>query len=125
VVAVGAALALQVGDQCPASSLPTDRRSPACRALASARRRHGRHALQFVAGDENGFVKIPDYLSFEGSHAACAGDGLSRCSSRGAEEGRVLVLLQGTGGVSTFGRAAAAERARPSSRARANNKIAN
>jgi NADPH:quinone reductase-like Zn-dependent oxidoreductase len=71
---------------------------------------------EFVAGDENGFVKIPDHLSYEeAATLPCAGVTAYRALF---VEGRLkkgeFVLLEGTGGVSTFGlQFAAAAGARP------------
>jgi NADPH:quinone reductase-like Zn-dependent oxidoreductase len=86
--------------------------------LASARGGAGMDGMlsEFVAGDENGFVKIPDYLSFEeAATLPCAGVTAYRALF---VDGRLkkgeLVLLEGTGGVSTFGlQFAAAAGARP------------
>ena len=75
--------------------------------LASARGGAGMDGMlsEFVAGDENGFVKIPDYLSFEeAATLPCTGVTAYRALF---VEGRLkkgeFVLLEGTGGVSTFG----------------------
>jgi len=86
--------------------------------MASARGGAGMDGMlsEFVAGDENGFVKIPDYLSFEeAATLPCAGVTAYRALF---VEGRLkkgeFVLLEGTGGVSTFGlQFAAAAGARP------------
>ena len=86
--------------------------------LASARGGAGMDGMlsEFVAGDENGFVKIPDHLSYEeAATLPCAGVTAYRALF---VEGRLkkgeFVLLEGTGGVSTFGlQFAAAAGARP------------
>jgi NADPH:quinone reductase-like Zn-dependent oxidoreductase len=82
---------------------------------------------EFVAGDESGFVKIPDYLSFEeAATLPCAGVTAYRALF---VDGRLkkgeLVLLEGTGGVSTFGlQFAAAAGARPIITSSSDDKIA-
>jgi NADPH:quinone reductase-like Zn-dependent oxidoreductase len=60
---------------------------------------------EYVAGDENGFVRIPDYLSFEeGATLPCTGVTAYRALfTEGHLKPRDFVLLEGTGGVSTFG----------------------
>jgi NADPH:quinone reductase-like Zn-dependent oxidoreductase len=86
--------------------------------LASARGGAGMDGMlsEFVAGDENGFVKIPDHLSFEeAATLPCAGVTAYRALF---VDGRLkkgeFVLLEGTGGLSTFGlQLAAAAGARP------------
>ena len=97
--------------------------------LASARGGAGMDGMlsEFVAGDENGFVKIPDYLSFEeGATLPCTGVTAYRALF---VEGRLkkgeFVLLEGTGGVSTFGlQFAAAAGARPIITSSSDDKIA-
>jgi NADPH:quinone reductase-like Zn-dependent oxidoreductase len=97
--------------------------------LASARGGAGMDGMlsEFVAGDENGFVKIPDHLSFEeAATLPCAGVTAYRALF---VEGRLkkgeFVLLEGTGGVSTFGlQFAAAAGARPIITSSSDDKIA-
>jgi NADPH:quinone reductase-like Zn-dependent oxidoreductase len=97
--------------------------------LASARGGPGMDGMlsEFVAGDENGFVKIPDYLSYEeAATLPCAGVTAYRALF---VEGRLkkgeFVLLEGTGGVSTFGlQFAAAFGARPIITSSSDDKIA-
>jgi NADPH:quinone reductase-like Zn-dependent oxidoreductase len=97
--------------------------------MASARGGPGMDGMlsEFVAGDENGFVKIPDYLSFEeAATLPCAGVTAYRALF---VDGRLkkgeLVLLEGTGGVSTFGlQFAAAAGARPIITSSSDDKIA-
>ena len=97
--------------------------------MASARGGAGMDGMlsEFVAGDENGFVKIPDYLSFEeAATLPCAGVTAYRALF---VEGRLkkgeFVLLEGTGGVSTFGlQFAAAAGARPIITSSSDDKIA-
>jgi NADPH:quinone reductase-like Zn-dependent oxidoreductase len=87
-------------------------------ALASARGGATMDGMlsEVVAGDENGFVRIPDHLSFEeGATLPCAGVTAYRALFvEGRIKARDFVLLEGTGGVSTFGLSfAAAAGARP------------
>ena len=97
--------------------------------LASARGGAGMDGMlsEFVAGDENGFVKIPDHLTFEeAATLPCAGVTAYRALF---VEGRLkkgeFVLLEGTGGVSTFGlQFAAAAGARPIITSSSDDKIA-
>jgi NADPH:quinone reductase-like Zn-dependent oxidoreductase len=97
--------------------------------LASARGGAGMDGMlsEFVAGDENGFVRIPDHLSYEeASTLPCAGVTAYRALF---VEGRLkkdeFVLLEGTGGVSTFGlQFAAAAGARPIITSSSDDKIA-
>ena len=97
--------------------------------LASARGGAGMDGMlsEFVAGDENGFVTIPDYLSFEeAATLPCTGVTAYRALF---VEGRLkkgeFVLLEGTGGVSTFGlQFAAAAGARPIITSSSDDKIA-
>lgn len=97
--------------------------------MASARGGPGMDGMlsEFVAGDENGFVKIPDYLSFEeAATLPCAGVTAYRALF---VDGRLkkgeFVLLEGTGGVSTFGlQFAAAAGARPIITSSSDDKIA-
>jgi NADPH:quinone reductase-like Zn-dependent oxidoreductase len=97
--------------------------------LASARGGAGMDGMlsEYVAGDENGFVKIPDHLSFEeAATLPCAGVTAYRALF---VEGRLkkgeFVLLEGTGGVSTFGlQFAAAAGARPIITSSSDDKIA-
>jgi NADPH:quinone reductase-like Zn-dependent oxidoreductase len=82
---------------------------------------------EFVAGDESGFVKVPDYLTYEeAATLPCAGVTAYRALF---VEGRLkkgeFVLLEGTGGVSTFGlQFAAAAGARPIITSSSDDKIA-
>ena len=97
--------------------------------LASARGGAGMDGMlsEFVAGDENGFVRIPDYLTYEeGATLPCTGVTAYRALF---VEGRLkkgdFVLLEGTGGVSTFGlQFAAAAGARPIITSSSDDKIA-
>src|SRR5436190_1907795 len=97
--------------------------------MASARGGAGMDGMrsEFVAGDESGFVKIPDYLSFEeAATLPCTGVTAYRALF---VEGRLkqgeFVLLEGTGGVSTFGlQFAVAARARPIITSSSDDKIA-
>jgi NADPH:quinone reductase-like Zn-dependent oxidoreductase len=97
--------------------------------MASARGGAGMDGMlsEFVAGDENGFVKIPDYLTFEeAATLPCAGVTAYRALF---VDGRLkkgdFVLLEGTGGVSTFGlQFAAAAGARPIITSSSDDKIA-
>src|SRR5215510_1371334 len=105
---------------------------PSARALrdsASARGGAGMDGMlaEFVAGDENGFVRVPDYLSYEeAATLPCAGVTAYRALF---VEGRLkkgeFVLLECTGGVSTFGlQFAAAAGARPIITSSSDDKIA-
>src|SRR5687768_11924407 len=120
VVAVGAgASRFRVGDRVAGTFFArwVDGRRTAD-TLASARGGAGMDGMlsEFVAGDENGFVKIPDHLTFEeAATLPCAGVTAYRALF---VEGRLkkgeFVLLEGTGGVSMFGlQFAAAAGARP------------
>jgi NADPH:quinone reductase-like Zn-dependent oxidoreductase len=76
-------------------------------AMASARGGAGMDGMlsEFVAADENSFVRIPDYLSFEeAATLPCAAVTAYRALfvEGGLKRGD-FVLLEGTGGVSTFG----------------------
>jgi NADPH:quinone reductase-like Zn-dependent oxidoreductase len=76
-------------------------------AMASARGGAGMDGMlsEYVAGDENGFVRVPEYLSYEeAATLPCAGVTAYRALfvEGGLKRGD-FVLLEGTGGVSTFG----------------------
>jgi NADPH:quinone reductase-like Zn-dependent oxidoreductase len=75
--------------------------------MASARGGAGMDGMlsEFVAADENSFVRIPDYLTFEeAATLPCAAVTAYRALfvEGGLKRGD-FVLLEGTGGVSTFG----------------------
>jgi len=97
--------------------------------MASARGGAGMDGMlsEFVSRDENGFVRIPDHLSFEeGATLPCAGVTAYRALfvEGGLQRGD-FVLLEGTGGVSTFGlQFAAAAGARPIITSSSDDKIA-
>jgi NADPH:quinone reductase-like Zn-dependent oxidoreductase len=131
VVAVGAgATRFRVGDRVAGIFFATwleGRRT--ADGMNSARGGAGMEGMlsEFVAGDENGFVRIPDHLSYEeGATLPCAGVTAYRALF---VEGRMkrgdFVLLEGTGGVSTFGlQLAAAAGARPIITSSSDDKIA-